>query len=210
MTKKVLLAEEDELKKQAKRNNDRQAQPQKKHRTVDDYGGPHSRDTHTLVPAALRPHKTTAKIWACFDKFDEDEHPELKGLLKCTKCDEEFRAVEMPGGTLGLTRLCRRHAGTCQKAYRQEGYNFQLADDNKPPGFVAPPEHYTSIRWNNFYFSDKDVVADDPDSFKRATHVYCKHCKQKYKMIGKNSAPGHTCVVESDSEVDDDGEFRNL
>ena len=200
MTDDILLDEEQYLIEQAAESkNDRptsKAEPRKKARTRDDYGDElHSRDTHTLVPASNR-GGIFADMWACFDKFDEDEHPELNGLLKCTKCDKEFRTKVHINGSLNLNDECQRHAGTCQKAYRREGYNFEEADENKPPGFVAPPEHYRSKRWNEYYFYEKDVVADDPDSFKRATHVYCKHCKQKFKKMG-TTVPSHTCVPKS-------------
>lgn len=204
MTDEILLEIEDELKAESKKDlPNSKAQSKKKHRTKADYGdGPHSRDTHTLVPASNR-GGIFADMWACFEKFDEDEHPELKGLIKCTKCDEELRAKivtnERGHGSLGLTDECQRHAGTCQQAFRREEYNFEQADENKPPGFVAPPEHYRSKRWNEFYFFEKDVVADDHDSFKRATHVYCKYCKQKFALSGtqKTNVPSHTCVPKS-------------
>lgn len=86
-----------------------------------------------------------------------------------------------------------------------ERYDYDAAVASAPEGMVAPPRHFTSSKWNHYYFSEKDVNVNDPDSFKTATHVHCKHgcgsfCRQIKVGCRRGLPKRHSCW-SSDNEV---------
>ena len=86
-----------------------------------------------------------------------------------------------------------------------ERYDYDAAVASAPEGMVAPPRHFTSSKWNHYYFSEKDVNVNDPDSFKTATHVHCKHgcgsfCRQIKDGCRRGLPKRHNCW-SSDNEV---------
>jgi len=115
-----------------------------------------------------------------------------------------------PGSIAGALMMIS-HAASCQGVYpavdvEVERYDYEAAVASVPEGKVAPPRHFRSNKWNHFYFFGKDIK--DVNSFKTATHVYCKHCKGTYKRDennGRRSPPSdHNCWSSNGEEGEED------
>ena len=160
------------------------------------------------------------EVYTCYSFFDKEFHPVLfeEAIVRCNKCGGDFFSTKheyvdktMWPGTINGAPIIN-HAASCQDVYAAdvevERYDYEAAAASVPEGKVAPSRHFKSEKWNHYYFFEEDIEdVNDPNSFKTAINVYCKHCKGTYKrnkQSGSLKWPNHNCWSSNDEDDDDD------
>lgn len=159
------------------------------------------------------------EVAACYSFFDKEFHPVLfeEAIVRCNKCGGDFLCAKYeyvdktmwPGSINQGDLQTLSHAASCQGVHpADDAYDYEAAVASVPEGKVAPSRHFRSNKWNHYYFFEEDIEdVNDPNSFKTAINVYCKHCKgtfKRNKQSGSLKWPNHNCWSSNDEDDDDD------
>ena len=191
ITESELEAMEEQLKKKATEEKvvsakrDREGdkytreEPSNKRSKPSDFGGLHDRNYYTLHPFIKQGYYS--EVWGTFSYFDREDHPRLKRLVKCNKCD-----IELLGPLhRNPTKNMKRHASSCSNVHRNKGYDFEaatLAAQNED-GMVAPHRSFISSMWNHYFFSAEEVGdGTNVALFNSARQIRCRYCEMTFTM----------------------------
>lgn len=189
---KEKAAEEKAKKSAAKRGQDGDEyiheEPSNKRSKPSDFDGLHDRNYYTLHPCIKQGYYS--EVWGTFSYFDREDHPRLKSLVKCNKCDIELHTYS---SSTVPTKAMKRHARSCSNVHRKEGYDFEaatLAAQNED-GMVAPHRSFYAEKWNHYFFSEAEVGdGTNIELFRSAKQVRCRYCEKTFLM---NTMHRHFC-----------------